>query len=132
MCLTIAYRGVSFTLVLLVWSMVASHRGVCRLHDRLSKCMTAYAEHGLMYEDARQHQRAAYYYKLAVMTSTHHPEAATTESVDSLLIGIAEAYDGAWQDSGLHQGFAGHSSACICTSCPLHDIAASLACLHYD
>lgn len=63
--------------------------------------MTAHAEHGLMYEDARQHHRAAYYYKLAVLTGVHHPGAASTANLDSVLIGIAEAYDGAWQESGV-------------------------------
>lgn len=72
----------------------------CRLHDRLDRCMTAYAEHGLMYEDARQHHRAAYYYKQAIMTGTQNPGAAVNESMDSVFIGIAEAYDGAWQDTG--------------------------------
>ena len=86
--------------------------------------MTAYAEHGLMYEDARQHQKAAYYYKLAVMTGTFHPEAATSESVDSLLIGIAEAYDGAWQDTGLHEAFI------YCAHC-LHASAVSSSCLGF-
>lgn len=80
--------------------------------------MTAYAEHGLMYEDARQHQKAAYYYKLAVMTGTFHPEAATSESVDSLLIGIAEAYDGAWQDTGLQKAFTVHIICMHLHYCP--------------
>lgn len=81
----------------------------CRLHDRLDKCVTTHAEHGLMYEDAGQHHRAAYYYKQAILTCTQHPAAAVNENMDSILVGIAEAYDGAWQDAGT----AAFLNACV-------------------
>ncbi len=61
-----------------------------------------HAEHGLMYEDARQHQRAAYYYKLAIMVGCQNPGSELDYNVDSVLVGIAEAYDGEWQDTGQH------------------------------
>ena len=61
-----------------------------------------HAEHGLMYEDARQHQRAAYYYKLAIMAGCQNPGSELDYNVDSVLVGIAEAYDGEWQDTGIY------------------------------
>ena len=64
--------------------------------------MTVHAEHGLMYEDARQHQRAAYYYKLAIMVGCQNPSSELDYNVDSVLVGIAEAFDGEWQDTGTH------------------------------
>ena len=69
-------------------------------HD---KAKTVYAEHGLMYEDIKQHQRAAYYYKLALMSACQHdgPDQGS-HSVNSILMGVAEAYDAEWQEPSKH------------------------------
>ena len=72
----------------------------CRMYFRQDKGVTVHAEHGLMYEDARQHQRAAYYYKLAIMVGSQTVTSQLDYNVDSVLVGIAEAYDGEWQDTG--------------------------------
>ena len=64
------------------------------------KGVTVHAEHGLMYEDARQHQRAAYYYKQAILLGCQTSNSELDYNVDSVLVGIAEAYDGEWQDTG--------------------------------
>ena len=64
------------------------------------KGVTVHAEHGLMYEDARQHQRAAYYYKQAILLGCQTADSELLYNVDSMLVGIAEAYDGEWQDTG--------------------------------
>lgn len=64
------------------------------------KAVTVHAEHGLMFEDARQHQRAAYYYKQAILLGCQTANADLDYNVDSVLVGIAEAYDGEWQDTG--------------------------------
>lgn len=73
------------------------------------KAVTVHAEHGLMFEDARQHQRAAYYYKQAILLGCQTANADLDYSVDSVLVGIAEAYDGEWQDTGtfLSAGLSG-------------------------
>ncbi|KAL0031777.1 hypothetical protein WJX79_006804 [Trebouxia sp. C0005] len=76
-----------------------------RLYFRQDKGVTVHAEHGLMYEDARQHQRAAYYYKLAIMVGCQNPSSELDYNVDSVLVGIAEAFDGEWQDTGMVQSF---------------------------
>ena len=72
-----------------------------------------------MYEDARQHQRAAYYYKLAIMVGCQNPHGGVSEldyNVDSVLVGIAEAYDGEWQDTGTHaynSNWVFHPNSCL-------------------
>lgn len=53
-----------------------------------------------MYEDARQHQQAAYFYKLAIMTGAQRAWSNSEYTMDTVLIGLAEAYDGEWQDTG--------------------------------
>ena len=53
-----------------------------------------------MFEDARQHQRAVYYYKQAILLGCQTANADLDYNVDSVLVGIAEAYDGEWQDTG--------------------------------
>lgn len=70
------------------------------MYFRRDKGVTVHAEHGLMFEDARQHQRAAYYYKLAILLGCQTSQTELDYNVDSVLVGIAEAYDGEWQDTG--------------------------------
>ncbi|KAL3139912.1 hypothetical protein ABBQ38_004203 [Trebouxia sp. C0009 RCD-2024] len=76
-----------------------------RMYFRQDKGVTVHAEHGLMFEDARQHQRAAYYYKLAILLGCQTSQTELDYNVDSLLVGIAEAYDGEWQDTGSVSSF---------------------------
>ena len=65
------------------------------------KGVTVHAEHGLMYEDARQHQKAAYYYKQAILLGCQTSNSELDYNIDSVLVGVAEAYDGEWQDTGI-------------------------------
>ena len=84
------------------------------MHFRQDKGVTVHAEHGLMYEDARQHQRAAYYYKQAIMVGSQTGISELDYNVDSVLVGIAEAYDGEWQDTGADFVQALLNQTCLC------------------
>ena len=76
-----------------------------------------HAEHGLMFEDARQHGRAAYYYKLAILLGCQTSQTELDYNVDSVLGGIAEAYDGEWQDTG--------ALSCLLHATALHHVVLS-------
>ena len=65
------------------------------------KARTVHAEHGLMYEDTKHHQKAAAYYKMAIMAACQHGGHDATTKVSAVLVGVSEAYDAEWQDTGM-------------------------------
>ena len=65
------------------------------------KARTVHAEHGLMYEDSKHHQRAAAYYKMAIMAACQHGGSDVVTKVSAVLVGVSEAYDAEWQDTGV-------------------------------
>lgn len=75
---------------------------LCRIGFGHDKARAVHAEHGLMYEDTKHHQKAVFYYKLGIMTACHHSTLDPGNNVNALLMGIAEACDAEWQDTGLH------------------------------
>lgn len=90
------------------------------MYFRQDKGVTVHAEHGLMFEDARQHQRAAYFYKLAILLGCQTSHTELDYNVDSVLVGIAEAYDGEWQDTGM----------VVCASLLPHTTRTPIACVY--